>query len=165
MPLFPRVFALAGALTLAACAGDVAKPDLIVQDIPAAEKAGLRISDVSAEAAPGVDMKPEELARVIARVKGELAARTGAPPAAHVGLLFTKYDRGSAAARFFIAGAGQIVIEADVAFLDDATGRQIGLYKVGKDFSFGGIYGVSTTLEDVEGGFAKSVAALLQPQS
>jgi len=112
-------------------------------------------------------MSPDDLQRVAARVKGELAARklaaAGTPQSASVKLLFTKYDRGDAAARFFIAGAGQIVIEAEVSFVNDATGQQIGKYKVGKDFSFGGIYGVSTSVEDVEGGFAKSVAVILQP--
>jgi len=167
MPSFLRLVAAVAALALSACAGDVAKPDLVIQDVPASEKAALRITDVTAEVAPGVDMKPEEVARLIARVKGELAARAAvgaAPQTARVKLLLTKYERGDAFARFMIAGAGQIVIEADVAFLDDATGQQIGVYKISKDFSFGGIYGASTSVEDVEGGFAKSVAALLRPQ-
>jgi hypothetical protein len=82
MPSFLRLVAAVAALALSACAGDVAKPDLVIQDVPASEKAALRITDVTAEVAPGVDMKPEEVARLIARVKGELAARAavGAAP-------------------------------------------------------------------------------------
>jgi hypothetical protein len=135
----------------------------VLQDI-GPQRAALRVSDVTAEPAPGVSMTPGELQRVTARVRSELATRlsdAGAAQSAKVQLLFTKYDHGNAFARFMIAGAGQIVIEADVAFVDEATGQQVGKYKISTDFSFGGIYGASTSIEDVEGGFAKSVAALL----
>jgi hypothetical protein len=160
---FLRLLALVAAAALSACAGDVAKPDVVLQDI-GPQRGAIQVSDVTSEAADGVQMRPDELQRVTARVKAELARQAAAasPQNAHMKILFTKYDRGSAFARFLIAGAGQIVIEAEVSFLDDAGGQQIGKYKVSKDFSFGGIYGGSTSVEDVEGGFAKSVAALLQ---
>jgi hypothetical protein len=77
---------------------------------------------------------------------------------------FTKFDRGNAFARFMLAGLGQIRIEATV-FLVDNTGREVGKYEVAKDFSLGGMYGGSTTVEDVEDGFAKSVAEIVKTKA
>jgi hypothetical protein len=78
-----------------------------------------------------------------------------------VKVVITKYDPGNAVARFMLAGLGQIRIEGDVVFSDAATGQQLAKYQVSKDFSFGGVYGGSTTIEDVEKGFAASVADIL----
>ena len=63
-----------------------------------------------------------------------------------------------------LAGLGQIHIDGDVIFTDASTGQQVGAYKVSKDFSFGGLYGGVTRIEDVEEGFARSVAAILENQ-
>jgi hypothetical protein len=79
-------------------------------------------------------------------------------------IVFTQYDDGNAFARFMLAGLGQIHIDGTVVFTDATTGREIGKYKVSKDFAFGGIYGVATHIEDVEKGFARSVAAILDNQ-
>jgi hypothetical protein len=79
-------------------------------------------------------------------------------------IVFTQYDDGNAFARFMLAGLGQIHIDGDVIFIDASSGQQLGAYKISKDFSFGGIYGGVTRIEDVEKGFAKSVAAILDNQ-
>jgi hypothetical protein len=74
---------------------------------------------------------------------------------------FTKFDRGSAFARAMLIGLGQIRIEATVSLID-STGKTVAQYAVAKDFALGGIAGASTTVDDVEQGFAKSVVAILK---
>jgi hypothetical protein len=62
----------------------------------------------------------------------------------------------------FSAGLGQIHIDADVWVFDAATNESLGQYKVSKDFAFGGLYGLMTNIEDVEKGFARSVADIFK---
>jgi len=73
---------------------------------------------------------------------------------------FTRFDRGNAFARAMLIGLGQIVIEATVS-LQDAQGTTVAQYKVSKDFAIGGVVGATTSVDDVEEGFAKSVAAVV----
>jgi hypothetical protein len=170
---FHRIVLLSALVVLSACAGDVAKP-VAVQEIAPPQKLALRVSDVTAEAQPGVTMASYELDRIVSKVKSVLPAvsgsgappaSTGAAPMAKIRMVFTQYDKGNAFARFMLIGTGQIKIDADVYFVDDATGQQIGKYQVSKQFAFGGIYGGSTSVEDVEDGFAKSVAEILKPKT
>jgi hypothetical protein len=86
-------------------------------------------------------------------------------PTTKIKIIFTQYDKGNAVARFLLAGLGQIHMDADVIFIDGATGAQLGRYQVSKQFAFGGIYGGSTSIEDVEVGFAKSVAEILKTKT
>jgi hypothetical protein len=125
---------------------------------------------------PGVIMTQYDFDRITSRVKAEIAravpgvlveSTTIADPSQQgqhikIKMLFTRYDAGSAFARLMLAGLGQIRVDADVIFLDGATGEAIAKYQVSKDFSFGGIYGASTRIEDVEVGFAKSVAEIIR---
>ncbi|MDB5363212.1 MAG: hypothetical protein JWO51_4509 [Rhodospirillales bacterium] len=152
---------------LAACAGDVSKPTP-VQALSATQQNSLHTSDVTAEAKPGLTVASYDIDRIIQNVKAELAKVELARPqgaagsTAKIKLILTEYDKGNAFARAMMAGLGQIKIDADVIFIDDATGGEIARYKVSKDFAFGGIYGASTGMEDVEQGFAKSVAEILK---
>ena len=61
-----------------------------------------------------------------------------------------------------LAGLGQIRLGGDVVFVDIRSGQEIGRYKLSKQFAFGGMYGATTRMEDVEAGFAKSVVELLR---
>ena len=74
---------------------------------------------------------------------------------------FTRFDRGNAFARAMLIGLGQIRIEATVELVD-ARGTSVAQYAVSKDFALGGVVGASTTIEDVEDGFAKSVAEVVK---
>ena len=80
-----------------------------------------------------------------------------------VQIIVTRYDAGSAGARLMLAGLGQIRLDADVLVVDRATGQKAAEYKVSKQFAFGGIYGAVTSIQDVEKGFSRSVAALFKP--
>ena len=162
--------AFAGLVSLlTACAGSVSAP-AAVTGLPQPDRASLRLKDVRSEAGPGVAMTPEDLSRMSALVLAEIKAHT--PLASEPGqddqvktmnIAFTQYDEGNAAARFFPAGLGQIRMDADVSLLTPASGVTVATYKVSKDFSFGGLYGGTTNIHDVEKGFARSVAEIVKP--
>lgn len=159
---------------LSGCAGSVAAPDEVTTALPAATKVSLKLASISGEVAPGVVMTPDARDRLLQEVKAEITAKhpnmwvadnaPAAPGTANLKIIFTQYDDGNAFARFMLAGLGQIHIDGTVIFTDAHTGQPIGNYRVSKDFSFGGIYGVATRIEDVEKGFARSVAAILDTQ-
>jgi hypothetical protein len=159
--------AVAVALSLAGCAGSVSAPTPI-QSLSVEQKASLRLSGVSADAAAGVDMRATDFEIVCEKVRtyiqaaapGVFADAAGGK-ASQMKIHFTQFDRGNAFARAMLAGLGQIRIEATV-YIIDPSGQQVGQYEVSKDFSFGGIYGAATTVEDVEDGFAKSVAEIVK---
>jgi hypothetical protein len=161
-------------LVVTACAESVAPPQAVVA-LPAEQMRSLHIKTVTAEPGPGVAMTPDDLSRNSQQVLAQIRAAspnvlvtpgdTTAPTEQTMKLVFTKYDEGSAFGRFMLAGVGQIYIEADVLIIDDVTGQQLADYKVSKDFSFGGLYGGTTTIRDVEKGFAKSVAEIVKQKA
>jgi|SRR6516165_2772289 len=157
---------------LAGCAGSVASPTLVGPSNPGFDPAASRIGAVSAEAGPGVVMTKEDLDRIAHRVEAELTAAfpdsmtaPGVPPPpgeVDAKMVFTEYDKGNAFARFMLAGLGQIRIGANVFLIEPASNRTVSEFEVSKDFAFGGIYGSATRVEDVEDGFARSVAAIFK---
>ncbi len=168
-------FAVGFITCLAACAGDVAKPDLVVQSLAADQLAHPHVSLVTSEAGPGVAMTPADLDKLSALVTAQIKAGNSdaivsdrvqtIPPSMKIKMVFTQYDGGSAFARAMLMGLGQIHIDADVIFIDNATGATVGNYKVSKDFSLGGLGGAFTSIDDVQVGFAKSVAAIIVKRS
>jgi hypothetical protein len=117
-------------------------------------------------------MTKEALDRIAHRVEAELAAAypdritpPGDPPPAdevNVKMVFTGYDKGNAFTRFMLAGLGQIKIGANVLLIDPTSNRTVSEFEVSKDFAFDGLYGGTTRIEDVEDGFARSVAAIFK---
>jgi hypothetical protein len=151
-----------GAL-LAGCAGDASRPVALQ---PLEQNAPLRLSDVSADADQGVPMSDGDLGLISQEVRAYVEAESpgifgNGPDALTMKIHFTRFDRGDAFARAMMAGLGQIKIDATV-MLDDAAGKQVAAYNVSKDFAFGGVVGATTTAEDVEEGFAKSVAQIVR---
>jgi len=163
---------LLGLIALVGCAGDVAAPTPLAAPVAGHDVAAAPIGRVSAEAAPGVVMISDELRRIAERVEVEMAKsypsrianRNGQAPngTLNVKLVFTEYDKGNAFARAMLAGLGQIRIKANVMLHDATTGADVAKYEVSKIFSFGGIYGAATRVEDVEEGFARSVVEIFK---
>jgi hypothetical protein len=160
------------ALSLAGCAGSVSAPTPI-QSLSAEQKASLHLADVSADAANGVEMGDTDFDTVCQKVKAYVQAETPAVMAAaptggagsyKMQIHFTKFDRGSAFARAMLIGLGQIKIEATVNLVD-TTGATVASYNVSKDFALGGIVGATTSVADVEDGFAKSVAEIVKAKA
>jgi hypothetical protein len=153
------------AFSLAGCAGSASDP-VAVQALTAERQANLHITDVNAVAATGVVMTSYDLDRIAQKVKAQLTAGapgvlTGNGPGLKMKVFITQYDKGNAFARAMLLGLGQIHIEATVSLVD-STDAMVAQYQVSKDFAFGGVYGASTNIEDVEDGFAKSVVEIVQ---
>src|SRR4051812_29844136 len=86
----------------------------------------------------------------------DLAAATPDAETLKVTIAFTRYDEGNTFARLMLAGLGQIHIDADVALEDGARAALLARYEVTKTFAWGGIYGATTSILDVEDGFAEA---------
>jgi hypothetical protein len=107
--------------------------------------------------------KVEELApgrfRTIAVVgPGEATSATGGMPYLNADLTLTCYDRGDAAARFLMAGLGQMQITGELMLSEQPVDRPVGRYNIDKSFAWGGIYGATTDIEDIEAAFAEATA-------
>jgi hypothetical protein len=158
------ISALPGAL--AACAGSVAAP-VSVRALSPQQLSTLHLSDITAEAAQGVQIAPSDMDRITGKIKADIAAVTpgilnaSGMDAMKMKLLFTRYDAGSATSRLLLAGLGQIRIDAQVMLLDQ-SGTMVGQYQVSKQFALGGIAGAATGITDVEEGFEKSVVEIVK---
>ncbi|HEY4941497.1 MAG TPA: DUF4410 domain-containing protein [Rhizomicrobium sp.] len=153
------------AALLAGCAGSISAPTAVTA-LSTEQKSALRLSDITADADAGVKMSDGDFGLIAQKVRTYIQAQSpsvfaGGPGALKMKIHFTKFDRGSAFARAMLIGLGQIVIEATVT-LEDTTGRPVAEYKVAKDFAIGGVIGATTSVEDVEEGFAKSVAEVVK---
>lgn len=154
------------AMTLGGCAGSVSEP-VAVEPLTADQQASLHVSDITADAADGVQMSDGDFGLICQKVRSYIQAGSpdvltdpaGAQPL-KMNIHFTEFDRGNAFARFMLIGLGQIKIDATVQ-LEDSSGKVVASYDVSKDFALGGVAGGTTTVEDVEEGFAKSVASVV----
>lgn len=168
--VYRAIVLMLGLVLLSACAGSAPAPDVVQAMAPTVSE-GLRLADITAEAKPGVAMTPADIDRIISQIKADIAAKnpdvlvdkTASPDVMKIE--FTRYDSGSAFARFMLMGLGQIKIDADVSIVNSTSNQVVGEYDVSKDFAFGGIYGGVTRIEDVEKGFAKSVAEIVENQT
>jgi hypothetical protein len=64
-----------------------------------------------------------------------------------------------------LAGLGQIHVNADVTIEDRSRPAVLGEFAVTKTFAWGGIYGATTNITDVEEGFAEAVAKVVLGES
>jgi hypothetical protein len=160
------------ALGTAGCAGTAGSVKSLAEAATAPDL--VRFTKLSVEVLPRKDVSltgadRERIVNVIrARIKERAATRFAqldATPAdaqtLHVSIGLTRYDEGSAFARFMLAGLGQIHIDGEVALVEASTRTILGTYEVTKTFAWGGIYGGATTIKDVEIGFADAVADLV----
>jgi Domain of unknown function (DUF4410) len=158
-------------LSVAGCAGTAGSAKLLTSASPTPDalsrfsKVKLATSSQGKAASMSASDR-ERIAELVARkVKerapnrfADLAATATDPHTLQVSIAFTRYDEGSAFARFMLAGLGQIHVDAEVTLQDAAGETVIGKYDVTKTFAWGGIYGGSTNIRDVEEGFAEAVA-------
>jgi hypothetical protein len=126
-----------------------------------------RALDVRVTQGGEVKTSPQDLERlrlrIIDAVNTKAAGRfqDAAAPVLEVSVVLTRYDEGNAFARFMLAGLGQIHIDGRVSLKDRARGALLGEYEVTKTFAWGGVYGASTGIQDVEQGFAQAVAGAI----
>jgi hypothetical protein len=166
------------ALLVAGCAGSAgsakplttaAKPEILARYT----KVSLATSAQGDDSSKMTAADRERIAALVARKVQEItpnrfadfAATTTDAETLHVTIAFTRYDEGSAFARFMLAGLGQIHINAEVTLEDRAAQTVISKFEVTKTFAWGGIYGGATGIKDVEDGFAEAVAKAVLGQS
>ena len=155
---------------LAGCAGSVSRPT-VLEPLPSQQQMALHVSGISADAANGIEMSDGDFGLICQKVRGYIEQQTpgvivdpSTGQALQMKIHFTRFDRGNAFARAMLMGLGQIRIEATVS-LEDARGTSVAQYAVAKDFALGGVLGATTNVEDVEDGFAKSVAEVVKTKA
>ena len=127
-------------------------------------------SEIRVAAASGVVMADFEKARVIDRIKAQIAAKEALNPASaaasdyQVDVTITRYEKGSAFARAMLAGLGQIHMDGNVTLYSMPAHTVVEDFSVQKTFAWGGIYGGTTTIEDIEQSFAEGIANALTGQ-
>jgi Domain of unknown function (DUF4410) len=72
-------------------------------------------------------------------------------------VVITNYDEGNAFARFMLAGLGQMHIDGEVMLSDFSSKVMLAKYEVSKTFAWGGVYGASKGITDIEKPFAEAV--------
>ncbi len=167
---------LAIVLLLTGCAetkGSMAMLDPVDKSV---ELAAYQQLEIKAEAKDGVPIRDDEMERLVNTIKAKINERedirfshvcTGCrlDSGLMMKLTVTRYEKGSAAARFFLAGLGQIHIDADITLVDIATGKELAKGHASKTFAWGGVYGGSTTIKDIEPAFAEAVVDILDQHS
>jgi hypothetical protein len=178
-PRRPRrlLLPLGAALLLAGCAGAAGgvtpRPGPAASGAP--DLAPYQVLSLQVARAQSVQVSDQEQTRLADGIAQAIRTRpisrfrevvAGPPidtagPVLDVVVELTRYERGNAFARAMMAGLGRIHIDGLVRLVDRATGVQLGEYEVTKTFAWGGLYGASTRIEDVEAGFAQGVAEVV----
>ncbi|MBX9607603.1 MAG: DUF4410 domain-containing protein [Gammaproteobacteria bacterium] len=152
---------------LTGCAGTAPKATFIA---PPVKDTRVRNGDtvkVAVVAGAGVEMLESErlhLGEVISQKLGQFQAMnpaTGTPVAYDLEVTVSRFEKGNAFARAMLAGLGQIHIDARVRLLSAADQSQVSAFDLKKTFAWGGMYGATTGIEDVEPAFAEGVASAL----
>ena len=155
------------ALVLSGCAGSPPKPHFVQPPKKEAIIHSTDTANVSVAAATGVEMLDNEksrLSNVISQKINEKKIKSigsGAASAFDVEVSVTRYEKGNAFARAMLAGLGQIHIDAKVRLLTAGTQDQLSSFDIKKTFAWGGLYGGTTRIDDVEPAFAEGIAAAL----
>lgn len=70
----------------------------------------------------------------------------------------TRYQRGNAAARAFLPGMGDLIIEGIVSVYQVPSRTKVGEFTISKSFGAPGLYGLVTSMNTIENAFAQGVA-------
>lgn len=159
-----------GVLLLVGCATTVPKADYSHGAALAAPM--VKSDEVKAriEAESSVTILDFEKVRLAQRLEERISARkalnAGRPDAKsyEVEVTLTRYEKGNAFARAMLAGLGQIHIDGIVRLYELPEKKKVGEFAIKKTFAWGGIYGASTSMDDIERTFADGIAATLSGQ-
>lgn len=158
-------------LVLGGCAGSAPRPQFTDAVAEHVTLDGNDTAEVAVQAAPGVNVLETDLARLREQIRQRLVAglagkpAAGEPQAYEVTVTITRYAKGNAFARAMLAGLGQIHIDGTVTVTPSGAGEKVSEFTVRKTFAWGGLYGGTTRIEDVEPAFAEGVVAGVTGQS
>lgn len=150
---------------LGGCAGSAPRPQFTDAVAEHVTLDGNDTADVVVRAAPGVSVLETDLKRLREQIQQRLITgiarnqAAGEAQAYDVKVDITRYSRGNAFARAMLAGLGQIHIDGTVTITPSGTDQKVGEFTVRKTFAWGGLYGGTTRIEDVEPAFAEGVVA------
>jgi hypothetical protein len=161
----PLVLSLALAVFLSAgCASTAPKAQFSHEITSESRIASPDSVQVNVGAAEGVGILPAEKERLGEKIKAKIDAkkvansRSGDGKIYQVDLQLSRYDKGSPFARAMLAGLGQIHLDGTVSVYQTPEHVLVGEFGVSKTFAWGGIYGASTSMEDIEGAVADGIA-------
>ncbi|HEY6475947.1 MAG TPA: DUF4410 domain-containing protein [Polyangia bacterium] len=107
---------------------------------------------VEVEVGSSVPVPPGELAilrqNVVAALSGAFRSAPGGPDDYHVRVTLTRYDEGSKAARFFLAGLGQMYLDGSVQVYGGNPPAIVRQGVFNKNYAVGGIMGASANMND-----------------
>lgn len=128
--------------------------------------------EIVSEIADGVKMQQNQVNRIIELISAKLMENApncfqeitrgcDKPSTLSLTVNFTRYDKGNAFARAMLAGLGQMHIDAIVNISNKSNGKLLAKYEVTKTFAWGGIYGGSKSIEDIEPAFAEAIVSTI----
>ena len=156
-------FGLVSTLFLAGCAGTPPKADFTNRTVPFRISAGDAVK-VDVAAASTVKMLPYQQERFAQEIQAKVAqsmqsnVRVGSPRSYEIDVLVTEYDKGNAFARAMLAGLGQMHIDGTVSVFQMPQHQMLESFALSKTFAWGGIYGASKSIEDIENAVAEGIA-------
>lgn len=169
--VFNLIICASAVILATSCATTVPKPEFTKQIALESQIAAKDEANVMVEAASGVTMLESEKTRVAEKIKQKIDERKVAnnqdvfSKTYEINLVMTTYEKGNAFARAMLAGLGQIHLDGDVAVFEMPGRIPVGNFSISKTFAWGGIYGGTATMEDIETTFADGVAAALTGQN
>lgn len=167
-----KLVLLAGACSalLAGCAGTPPAPKFTHDMVSDSRITATDTAEVTIEAAEHINILPGDRDRVAQKIKARIDERKatnsarGEPRSFQVVLRVTRYERGNKFARAMLAGLGQIHLEGTISVFQMPTHTLLEEFDLQKTFAWGGVYGASTSIEEIEDTFADGVAATVTGQ-
>jgi hypothetical protein len=153
------------------CAGSAPKPEQGPDVVTTYHVDADDQPKIVVDTAPGVVATAEEKEHFTHLLSEKIDARRlknagdGNARPIEVHVTVTKFDKGSKFARAMLAGLGQIHLDATIVVTPAGGGAPLDKFSISKTFAWGGIYGASEGIEDVEPGLADGIAAALTGQS
>lgn len=164
------LFWVASIMLVAGCASTPPQPKFTHAMVAGSRIAASDTVDVLVETAPNINVLPAERDLVAQKIKARIDDRktknsSASPPrTVQVLLHVTRYEKGSAFARAMLAGLGQIHLDGTIYVYQMPDRVLLEDFDLQKTFAWGGIYGASTSMEEIQDTFADGVAATVTGQ-
>lgn len=153
-----RLLLLSAAFTLASCASHP-PPARFSQPLSSIVTAEDAVHTTVRSSGGMSEVDHQRLAGKITTQARTLALSNGAKGRSYeVVVDITRYQRGNTAARAFLPGMGDLIIEGIVSVHQVPSGIRVGEFTVSKSFGAPGLYGLVTSMDTIENAFAQAVA-------
>jgi Domain of unknown function (DUF4410) len=170
LPNLSRVIAFSVIALLAGCATTTPKAQFSKGEAASIRIAPTDLVKVGVDASQNVQILPSEEDRIAQDIEKKIEDKKLKNPQSSeqkrydVDVHLTRYQKGSKVARFMLAGLGQMHIDGEVDIFEMPEHRLIETFGMSKTFAWGGAYGASTSIMDIEDTFADGVASTLTGQ-